>query len=91
MSLKQIHEMPVVQWLVPACQVKDAVASRDLASALCRLCYREADWDGRRGGAPAPIRTGPYYKNAEWDGTPAARPLSGRDHATKSLKSYGAW
>ena len=50
---------------------------RSVIAALCRLYYREADWDGGWWGT-RPDRVGPYYKNAEWEGTESLKsaPLS---------------
>jgi putative heme-binding domain-containing protein len=42
--------------------------------ALCRLAYREADWDGGWWGT-RPDTSGPYYKLAEWEGTTPIKDL----------------
>ena len=44
---------------------KDIIA---IYRGLCRLYFREADWDGSWWGT-RPDTSGPYYKTAEWDGT----------------------
>ena len=44
----------------------------EILGALCRLHYREADWDGSWWGT-RPDTKGPYFKNAEWDGTARVR------------------
>jgi putative heme-binding domain-containing protein len=67
--LKQIHDMKVVNALIKQVPQLPDPATRSLGyAAICRLCFREADWDGGWWGT-RPDRTGPYYKNADWDGT----------------------
>ena len=67
--LQQIHEVPVVAGLTDKLSlVQDAALRTKVLAALCRLHYREADWDGSWWGT-RPDTKGPYYKNAEWDGT----------------------
>ncbi|HET6249737.1 MAG TPA: discoidin domain-containing protein [Tepidisphaeraceae bacterium] len=71
--LKQIHDVKVVNGLLERVPKLADPATRALGyAAICRLCFREADWDAGWWGT-RPDRTGPYYKNAEWEGTPAVK------------------
>lgn len=64
--LKQIHDKKVVDGLIARIPKLQDLAVRSQAyAALCRLCYREADWDGTW-WSTRPDTSGPYYKNAEW-------------------------
>jgi putative heme-binding domain-containing protein len=68
-ALQQMHDTQVVDGLVDKLKTVQEPALRTaVLGALCRLNYREADWDGSWWGT-RPDSTGPYYKNAEWDGT----------------------
>ncbi|HZL34365.1 MAG TPA: discoidin domain-containing protein [Tepidisphaeraceae bacterium] len=67
--LKQIHDKKVVDGLIARIpKLQDQTVRAQAYAALCRLCYREADWNGSW-WSTRPDRTGPYYKNAEWDQT----------------------
>ncbi|HWE00802.1 MAG TPA: discoidin domain-containing protein [Tepidisphaeraceae bacterium] len=71
--LKEIHDEKVVKGLIERTpRLADASTRGAAWQAICRLCYREADWDGSWWGT-RPDRTGPYYKNAEWAGTEAVK------------------
>ncbi len=68
--LKQIHDPRVVSGLIARIPALKDLAVRDQAyEALCRLCYREADWDGKQWWGTRPDTSGPYFQNAEWDQT----------------------
>ena len=71
--LQSFHEVPVVDGLTDKLtKIQDPTIRGDILGALCRLHYREADWDGSWWGT-RPDTKGPYYKNAEWDGTAKVR------------------
>src|SRR5665213_1682252 len=71
--LKAIHDENVVKGLIERTPKLADASTRGAAwQAICRLCYREADWDGAWWGT-RPDRMGPYYKNAEWAGTEAVK------------------
>ena len=44
----------------------DETLRRGILKALCRLYFREADWDGSW-WTTRPDTTGPYYKPVTWD------------------------
>jgi hypothetical protein len=50
----------------------DAATRSAVYRALCRLHFKEADWDGKWWGT-RPDTSGPYYKTAEWAGTAKVR------------------
>ncbi len=71
--LQEIHDVKVVDGLIQRVpKLQDSTIRSQGYAALCRLCNREADWDGGWWGT-RPDRTGPYYKNAEWAGTEAVK------------------
>jgi putative heme-binding domain-containing protein len=73
--LQSIHEVPVVDGLnEKLSKIQEPTIHGEVLGALCRLYYREADWDGSWWGT-RPDTKGPYYKNAEWDGTARIRPV----------------
>jgi putative heme-binding domain-containing protein len=72
--LKQIHDPKVVSGLIERIPALKDLAVRDLAyEALCRLCYREATWDGIQWWGTRPDTSGPYFQNAEWEQTPTVK------------------
>ncbi|HEY8750576.1 MAG TPA: HEAT repeat domain-containing protein [Tepidisphaeraceae bacterium] len=67
--LQQLHEAPVVDALIAKLSTATNPSARALIyKTLCRLHYREADWDGSWWNT-RPDTTGPYYKTAAWDST----------------------
>lgn len=67
--LQSLHETQVVDGLTDKLKtIEDPAIRTQIYGALCRLNYREADWDGSWWNT-RPDTTGPYYKTAEWDGT----------------------
>jgi putative heme-binding domain-containing protein len=68
--LGNIHETRVVEWLRERC--RDPGASPqfkgEVVETLCRLYYKEADWDGSW-WTTRPDTTGPYYNPVKWEGT----------------------
>ena len=67
--LQEFHDVNVVNGLIDRVARLPDPAVRSLGYfAICRLCHREADWDGSWWGT-RPDRVGPYYKNADWEGT----------------------
>jgi putative heme-binding domain-containing protein len=68
--LRQIHLPEVVTGLADrADKTEDQSLRRGLLTALVRLYYREAPWDGRSWGT-RPDTTGPYYKRTTWAESP---------------------
>jgi putative heme-binding domain-containing protein len=68
-ALQAMHETRVVELLTQKLSTQQDPAVRSAVyRALCRLAYREADWDGGWWGT-RPDTSGPYYKLAEWEGT----------------------
>jgi putative heme-binding domain-containing protein len=71
-ALRQMHDAAVVQGLVDRlAQVKDAALRARMYRALCRLYWREGDWDGGWWGT-RPDTSGPYFKPVKWAGTASA-------------------
>jgi putative heme-binding domain-containing protein len=69
-ALKQIHDARVVAGLIERIPTLKDPSVRDLAyEALCRLCYREATWDGIQWWGTRPDTSGPYFQNADWEQT----------------------
>jgi putative membrane-bound dehydrogenase-like protein len=66
--LQALHDPRVVDGLIERIPTADPAMRRDLYQALCRLAYREADWDAGWWGT-RPDTSGPYYKAAEWQET----------------------
>jgi putative heme-binding domain-containing protein len=67
--LQSLHETQVVDGLTDKLKtIEDPAIRTQIYGAICRLHYREADWDGSWWNT-RPDTTGPYYKTAEWDGT----------------------
>jgi putative membrane-bound dehydrogenase-like protein len=68
--LRNLHRPEVVTGLMErAEQTEDADLRRGLLTALIRLYFREAEWDGSSWGT-RPDTTGPYYKKATWSESP---------------------
>ena len=64
--LRNLHEPKVVAGLLERLQSGDMVANRQaILETLCRLYYREADWDGTWWGT-RPDTSGPYFKWTTW-------------------------
>ncbi len=67
MALQHLHEPRVVDGLIARLQrAKSAEVRLAIFRALCRLYYREADWDGSW-WSTRPDNTGPYFKRGAWD------------------------
>jgi putative heme-binding domain-containing protein len=67
--LQSLHETQVVDGIVARLPRFAADPQRELLyRALCRLYFREADWDGSWWGT-RPDTSGPYFKTADWPGT----------------------
>lgn len=66
--LRNLHEANVVEGLIARMNSPEAPSSvsRPTLDALCRLYYREADWDGSWWGT-RPDTSGPYYNRVTWD------------------------
>ena len=74
-ALAAMHETRVVELLAQKLATqKDATVRAAAYRALCRLAFREADWDGGWWGT-RPDTSGPYYKLAEWEGTASVKDL----------------
>jgi len=68
--LQRLHEPAVVDALLAKLGATQTPATRSLIyRTLCRLYYREADWDGSWWNT-RPDTSGPYYKTAQWESTP---------------------
>lgn len=73
--LQSLHETQVVDGLADKLKtIQDPEIRAKVYGAICRLNYREADWDGNWWNT-RPDTTGPYYKTAEWDGTAKVQTL----------------
>jgi len=65
--LQSFHEEDVVNRVLMALAERpDSERRKSLLRLLCRLYYREADWDGRWWGT-RPDTTGPYFKPVTWE------------------------
>jgi len=65
-ALAMIHRAKVVDGLVERLSTDKAQASRkDLLTALCRLHFQDADWQGDSWGT-RPDTRGPYYQPVTW-------------------------
>jgi len=65
--LRNLHEPPVVDGLIREMNFNQEPATRQLIlQALCRLYYREADYDGSWWGT-RPDTSGPYFKPVTWE------------------------
>ena len=68
--LQALHDTRVVDGLTERLtSTQDPSVRAAIYRALCRLAYREAEWDASWWGT-RPDTSGPYYKLAEWEGTP---------------------
>src|SRR5207237_1408248 len=68
--LQQLHDTQVVDGLIDKLKsIQEPALRTNILGALCRLHFKEADWDGSWWGT-RPDSSGPYYKTATWDGTP---------------------
>ncbi|HZQ46341.1 MAG TPA: heme-binding domain-containing protein, partial [Verrucomicrobiae bacterium] len=68
--LRNLHDARVVDGLIARIGAPEAASStsRLMIGALCRLYYREADWDGSWWGT-RPDTSGPYFKRVTWEGS----------------------
>jgi putative heme-binding domain-containing protein len=67
--LSAIHDPAIVAGASDALGAQPKPELRlSLLRLLCRLYFREADWDGRWWGT-RPDTTGPYFKPVAWEGT----------------------
>ena len=65
-ALRNMHNPQVVDGLIERINRDQPAAGRQLIlQALCRLYYREADWDGSWWGT-RPDTSGPYFKTVTW-------------------------
>jgi hypothetical protein len=68
-ALKYMHDPKVVDGLIERLgKAQDAALKTGILNALCRLFYKEAQWDGKWWGT-RPDSTGPYFITAKWDAT----------------------
>ncbi|MEO7300424.1 MAG: hypothetical protein ABI042_17805 [Verrucomicrobiota bacterium] len=65
--LGNLHERRVVGGLIERLKTASQLKPQILET-LCRLYYREADWDGSW-WTTRPDISGPYYKPVKWEGT----------------------
>ena len=69
-ALQRLHDPAVVAGLIEVLQTTNDGPAHDAAfTALCRLAFREADWDGKWWGT-RPDTSGPYFKHVAWELTP---------------------
>jgi putative heme-binding domain-containing protein len=67
--LQRLHDIKVVEGLIAKLgTIQDPGIRVQIYRGLCRLHFKEAEWDGRWWGT-RPDTSGPYYKAAEWAGT----------------------
>src|SRR6185503_19071847 len=67
--LQRLHDVKVVEGLISKLgTIQDPAIRVQIYRGLCRLHFKEAEWDGRWWGT-RPDTSGPYYKAAEWAGT----------------------
>jgi putative membrane-bound dehydrogenase-like protein len=72
-TLRYLHRPAAVEGLIKRLRTaRDAELRQGILSALARLCYREADYDGSWWGI-RPDNTGPYYDPVEWEETKRIR------------------
>jgi putative membrane-bound dehydrogenase-like protein len=65
--LQSLHEAPVVDGLLAKLRAThDDTLRKGILKVLCRLYFREADWDGGW-WTTRPDTSGPYYKPVTWD------------------------
>ncbi len=65
--IQSMHEARVVDGLLAKLvTARDETLRRGILKALCRLYFREADWDGSW-WTTRPDTSGPYYKPVTWD------------------------
>ncbi len=67
-ALAMMHEEAVVDELIAILPGSSAAQKKLVLKTLCRLFYREADWDGRSWGT-RPDTRGPYYQPVTWQGS----------------------
>lgn len=65
--LGNLHDSAVVDALLNRLS-KSATLQQPILETLCRLYFREADWDGSW-WTTRPDTSGPFYKPVKWDGT----------------------
>ncbi len=65
--LGNLHKTSVVDELLKRFSATESL-KRPIFETLCRLYFREADWDGSW-WTTRPDTSGPYYKAVTWDGT----------------------
>lgn len=67
--VQSLHESQTIDGLIQKLEKdRDEQTQRACLKALCRLYYREADWDGRWWGT-RPDTSGPYFTAAAWSET----------------------
>ncbi|WP_406697379.1 HEAT repeat domain-containing protein [Singulisphaera sp. Ch08] len=67
--LQSLHDARTVDGLIQKlAKDRDETTQRACLKALCRLYYREADWDGRWWGT-RPDTSGPYFTATAWSET----------------------
>jgi putative heme-binding domain-containing protein len=67
--LQALHEPAVVDGLIERLgRTKDSVTHQGILKALCRLYYREAEWNGDW-WSTRPDTSGPYYNRVKWEKT----------------------
>ena len=74
-----MHRTPVVAELTRRLTAaNDSELRKSLLTALCRLNFREAEWEGQSWGTRPDVR-GPYYEPVAWEQTEAITSLLERE------------
>ncbi len=68
-ALGMVHQTGVVEGLIRRLETENDLQKNDILKTLCRLYFREAQWDGRSWGT-RPDTRGPLYQPVLWDGSP---------------------
>ncbi len=72
-ALQAMHDSKAVDGLITRLdKAQDPALRQGILRTLARLCFKEADWDGKW-WSTRPDTTGPYYKLAEWSDTSKIR------------------
>jgi putative heme-binding domain-containing protein len=66
--LQNFHDKKVIEGLLERFdKVQDLNRRAPIFRALCRLYYREDDWDGKFWWGTRPDTSGPYFKGVKWE------------------------
>ncbi|EEF63177.1 DUF7133 domain-containing protein [Pedosphaera parvula] len=65
-ALRNMHDEKTVDGLIQRLAQTEGTVHQAVLTALCRLYYRESDWDGSWWGT-RPDTSGPYFKWSTWE------------------------